>query len=443
MKLKRNVLCFMLEFPPLNFAGVYRQIRFANALAQNGDNVIVLTQSIMELNQNKIDNSLLDLVHPAVKIVRLEISIKKPRKNSIFSFYHSWRNECGDDFYNLIDNRLNLQIDSIIIESSIDILLCSAPPFSISKLACEKSQQFNIPLILDFRDAWLGWTMVPFPSYDYYLRRKRVERRVLDQATVIISVTHELIKRYQRDHPNIPKNKFKLVYNSPNKKLNVASTIKVEGLNLNSVINIGYSGSFYYTLPTTLQSKLKRPHRFFQYQRKLDDWLYRSPLYFFKLLSGLFEAFPEYRQKVYFHYIGEVSNWLKTMVVDNELENNVFFHGYLSYSETKKKELGLDYLLSTSEKTKGNGHYCLPSKIFNYLEAGKPIFALINEGPQMELIKNINCGVILNPDDISKSILIFKKYLDDGVSLTLNIDAFHKYDIETTNAEFLKIVDSI
>ena len=443
MKLTRNVLCFMFEFPPLNFAGVYRQIRFANALAQNGNNVIVLTQSLKELNQKKIDNALLDLLNPGVKIVRLDISIKKPRQNSFFSFYDSWRNECGDDFYNSINNKINSQIDSIITESSIDILLCSAPPFSISKLACEKSQKFNIPLILDFRDAWLGWTMVPFPSYDYYLRRKFVEREVLEQATVIISVTNELIKRYQKDHPNILKNKFKLVYNSPNRKLNIGNTIEVAGLNSNSVINIGYSGSFYYTLPTTVNEKLKRPHRFFQYQRKLDNWLYRSPLYFFKLLSSLFESFPEYRQKVYFHYIGEVSDWLKIMVEDNKIENNVIFHGYLSYSETKEKELEFDYLLSTSEKTKENDHYCLPSKIFNYLEAGKPIFALINEGPQMDLIKNINCGVIFNPDDIGESLVIFKKYLDEGISLKINIEAFNKYSIETTNAEFLKIVDSI
>lgn len=443
MKLSRNVLCFMFEFPPLNFAGVYRQIRFANALVQNGNNVIVLTQSLNELKQNRIDNSLLHLVDPRVKIVRLEISIKKLGQNSLFSFYHSWRNECGDDFYNSINNRINLEIDSIIKESSIDIILCSAPPFSISKLASEKSQKFNIPLILDFRDAWLGWTMVPFPSYDYYIRRKYAERKVLDQATVIISVTNELIKRYQKDHPNIPKNKFKLVYNSPNKKLNITSIIKVEGLNSKSVIQIGYSGSFYYTLPTNLKSKLKKPHRFFQYQRKLDNWIYRSPLYFFKLLSSLFDSYPEYKQKVYFHYIGEVQDWLKSMVLNYKLENNVIFHGYLSYSDTKEKELGFDYLLSTSEKTKEQGHYCLPSKLFNYLEAGKAIFALINEGPQMDLIKKINCGVILNPDEISTSLLIFKKHLDEGIELKLNIGAFKKYSIESTNSDFLEIVDSI
>lgn len=443
MKLSKSVLCFMFEFPPLNFAGVFRQIRFVNALAQNGHNVIVLTQSLDVLKENRIDNSLLNLVHPSVKIVRLEIWIKKVRLNTISSFYHSWRNACGDDFYNSINSRINVQIDSIISEYSIDMLLCSAPPFSISKLACEKSQKYNIPLILDLRDAWLGWTMVPFPSYDYFLRRKYAERKVLDQATIIISVTNELIKRYQKDHPNILKNKFRLVYNSPNKNINLPRTIKVEGLNTKSIINIGYSGSFYYTHPTTLKSKLKRPHRFFQYQRKLDDWLYRSPLYFFKLLSSLFESFPEYRHKVYFNYIGEVTDWLKAMVYDNKLENNVIFHGFLSYSETKEKELGFDYLLSTSEKTIENDHYCLPSKLFNYLEASKPIFAFINEGPQMELIKNINCGVILNPDEGSKSLLIFKKHLDEGMDLKLNIDAFNKYSIETTNANFLTIVDSI
>lgn len=433
----------MFEFPPLNFAGVYRQIRFVNAMVRNGYNVVVLTQEIEVLNQSRIDNSILDLVDPLVQVIRLNISLKKQSQNSFISFFNSWKNESGDDFYNAINVEFNQQIDLIIKKNSINLLLCSAPPFSISKLACEKSKKFNLPLILDLRDAWLGWTMVPFPSFDYYLRRRRIERKVLEQATAIISVTNELIKRYQIDHPKINPDKFNLVFNSPNKRFNIKSTFRSEGLDSKSTINIGYSGSFYYSPSTSFQSKIVKPHRFLQYQRKLDDWLYRSPEFFFRILAKLFELFPEYKQKVFFHYIGEVPIWLKKMVFDHSLDENVILHGYLSYGQTKEKESCFDYLLATSEKTLDNRHYCLPSKIFNYLESGKPILAFITEGPQMELIRNINCGVILNPDEILKSLDIIKKVMDEGIELKINADAFNQYSIESTDDLLLNIVDSM
>jgi glycosyltransferase involved in cell wall biosynthesis len=442
--MQKTILCFMFEFPPLNVAGVYRQIRFANAMVKNGYNVIILTQSIHELNQKRIDESILQLVDSSIKIIRIQLNRKEKRSsNGAKSFLKSWKNESGDDFYNLIDNKINSQIDNLIIELSIDILFCSAPPFSLLKLAKQKSQKFNIPLISDLRDAWSGWTMVPFPSYDYFLRRKTQERKVLKQSTAIISVTNELIERYKLDHPKIDSKKFNLVYNSPNRNFDLDNLFQSNGLKTDKVINIGYSGSFYYTPSPSVRSKILRPHRFLQFQRNLDNWLYRSPIFFFQILSELFRRYPDYRNKVLFHYIGEVPVWLTKMIEEHNLQENVILHGYLSYVETKKKESEFNYLLSTSEKTLDNSHYCLPSKIFNYLEAGKPIIGCITNGPQTNLIENINCGIILNPDETLKSSLKLKKILDEGIKLKINIDAFKKYRKETTDLEFINIVKAI
>jgi glycosyltransferase involved in cell wall biosynthesis len=434
----------MFEFPPLNVAGVYRQIRFANALVKNGYKVIILTQSIRELNQKRIDESNLELVDSSIMIIRLELNRKENNsRNGAASFLKSWKNESGDDFFNLINDKYSSQIDSLITDLSIDLLFCSAPPFSLLKLAKLKSQKFNIPLISDLRDAWSGWTMVPFPSYDYFLRRKSEERKVLKQSTAIISVTNELIERYKLDHSMIDSKKFFLVYNSPNKKINLDNLFQSDGINTLKEINIGYSGSFYYTPSSSIRSKILKPHRFLQFQRNLDNWLYRSPLFFFKILQELFRRFPYYQNIVFFHYIGEVPSWLNKMIEEYNLQENVILHGYLSYGETMKKESEFNYLLSTSEKTINNSHYCLPSKIFNYLEAGKPIIGCITKGPQSQLIEDINCGIILNPDETFESCLKLKKILDDGIKLTINVDAFNKYRKETTDITFINIVKDI
>jgi hypothetical protein len=105
-----------------------------------------------------------------------------------------------------------------------------------------------------------------------------LERRVLNQATAILSVTPELIDKYKQDHPKINKDKFHLIYNSPNKKLNFNDVFRAEGIKENTQFHIGYSGSFYYTPDTSLKEKIKKPHRFLQYQKKIYQFLFSNQL---------------------------------------------------------------------------------------------------------------------------------------------------------------------
>ncbi|MDX1652591.1 MAG: glycosyltransferase [Brumimicrobium sp.] len=436
----------MFEFPPLNVAGIYRQVRFANALASAGYNVNVLTIELTKeylAAQKKIDYSLLNLVNPNINIIRVPINKINPPNNSIGSFYSSWRNSAGDRLYDHISATTKNHIHGMMQSLSIDLLLVSSPPFSLTVLAEELSKKFNLPLIIDMRDAWTGWTMVPFPSYDYFLRRKWLERKVLKQATVITSVTNELIERYKDDHPQISPDKFQLIYNSPNKKLELKDEFQLVGLDKKERLNIGYTGSFYYTPPVPLEDKLKKPHRLFQYQRKLDDWKYRSPFYFFRTLSRLFEKTPALKKKVYFHYIGEPEKWIIDMINDFNLNDNVICHGFLKYADALAKEKDFDLLLATSEKTTRNNHFCLPSKIFNYLASSKPILAFVTDGPQKDLIQNVNCGIIFNPDMVEESCELLKETIENGLNLTINKQALEKYQMVSTNSAFTQLVNKV
>jgi glycosyltransferase involved in cell wall biosynthesis len=385
----------------------------------------------------------MSLVNPNINIIRIPIAMINNHNNNFRSFVCSWSNAAGDQFYNLLCREIKERIFGMISELSIDLLIVSAPPFSLTILAEELSRKFKLPLIIDMRDAWLGWTMVPFPSYDYFLRRKFLERKVLKQATVITSVTNELIQRYKNDHPCIKSNKFKLVYNSPNKIIELNESFETDRLEALGIVNIGYTGSFYYTPPISFISKLKKPHRLFQYQRNLDNWLYRTPYYFFRILSRLFDKKPILKKKILFHYIGEPEIWFYDMIKEFRLQDNVKCHGYLKHSEVLDKEKCFDYLLITSEKTSSNNHYCLPSKIFNYLSASKPILAFVTDGPQKDLIEKVNCGLVFNPDSIDDATERLLKTFENGVKLKVNSKEFEKYELDTTNLTFTRIVHDL
>jgi glycosyltransferase involved in cell wall biosynthesis len=439
----KNIFCILFEFPPLNVAGVYRPLRFVNALAEADYNVTVLT---IELDANyletnpRIDNNLLNLVNEKINVIRIPIGKIEHSKNNLSSFYNSWKNSAGDRFYKLLSDDIKLKIENILVNNNSDLIFVSAPPFSMTLLGSNLSKKYNIPLVVDMRDAWLGWSMVPFPTYDYYLRRKILEKRVLKQATAILSVTPELIDKYKQDHPKINKDKFHLIYNSPNKKLIFKDVFRAEGIKENTQFHIGYSGSFYYTPDTSLKEKFKKPHRFLQYQKKIDNWKYRSPYYFFKAFKIFLENNYNFKDKVFFDYIGNPEPWLKEMILELELESNVIFHGVLPYHEVLELENKFDLLLATSEKTKGTNHYCLPSKLFNYINSAKPIIGFVTDGPQKDFIQNINCGIIINPDDSSKAASKIEDIITKGCQLKINIVAFEKYKIENTNSLFVNII---
>ena len=436
----------MMEFPPLNAAGVYRQIRIVNALIEEGYKVTVLTldYNVQKKTSNfKIDHKLMSLVDNRVHIIKIPLKQKTFKKSKLSNYIDNWINIFGDDYFNQISSETLVVIDNFIENMSVDLLVVSAPPFSMLKLSRKLKVKYNIPLLVDMRDAFLGWTMVPFPTFDYFIRRKTAERNIFQTADVITSVTEELINRFMKDHPKIDQSKFKLISNSPNKNLILKNKIGFIGLNEKKIINIGYSGQFYYVPRLKFSEKLKSPQRFLQYQRNTDDWKYRSPYFFFKLLSLIIKENTEIKDRIVFHYIGHPEPWLYEMIKEFELTKNIIIHGYLPYAQVLTLEKQFDLLLTTSEKSKYNDHFCLPSKIFNYLESGKPILALSNNGPQSRLVKSVNCGIVIDPELKRDSIDEFVDMLKNGRVFEINLMSFEKYQMKSTNQLFTQIVKDI
>ncbi len=387
----------------------------------------------------------MNLIDPEIKIIRIPL-------DDVSSFTSSKVKKIKNVYFNTSDNFLKAwrknffaEIPGIINEYNPKVVITTCPPYSSATLGAEVSKKYNIPLILDMRDAWSKLSMGPVGSYFHYWFKKKAEYSAFKQASAIITVTPQLKDVFIKTHPSIPKEKFHLIYNASNYPIpqnrNLSFTPKVD----HGVINIGYTGYFYYDpkfRDLVFQPWYKkRGHRMLQYTPIKEDWLYRSPFYFFKTLSDLFLLNPELKNRIRFHHIGQTPDWIHKMIDQFDLKNNVVLHGYQSQQKVLELESQFDFLLSTSEKVIGNDHYCLPSKLFTYLVSNKPVLGFVTKGIQKDFLIKSGMGIVLDPDHSKENACLLNELFATGFSSNINSEYLQEFSFEKSTSKLIDIVE--
>ena len=75
------------------------------------------------------------------------------------------------------------------------------------------------------------------------------------------------------------------------------------------------------------------------------------------------------------------------------------FAGDVSYEEAMNAQVNCDYLLlivDTGETSDG----VIPGKLFEYVAAKRPLFALCNPGATQQIIENAGLGVVVDAEDV-------------------------------------------
>jgi hypothetical protein len=439
-----------MEFVPLNLGGVFRPLRFVNGLNQNRIRPIVVTiadDEHLRKVQNRFDYALVDKLDKDVKVYRIPLDdISKYYNNRISRFKNTYFN-ISDNYAKAWRKNLFQQLPGIIEKHRPKAVFVTCPPFSAAGLGVEISKRFGLPLILDMRDAWAKLSMGPLGSYFHYLYKRRAERRAFKQASAIITVTPQLKEIFQRTHPAIPAGKFHLIYNGFDFKLPPSLSVQSESIDEKGSVNIGYVGSFYYH-PGARELMLlpwwkKKGHRIFQYTPVKEDWLYRSPYFFLKALATLFVKKPEWRSRVFFHHIGETPEWLDPMAEQLGIRENVVSHGFQTHEKTLEWQESFDLLLATSEKVIDNDHYCLPSKLFTYLRAGRPVVGFVTKGIQRDFIRESRLGVTCDPDDERAASEVMEKIIGEGRRSDLNIPFLLQFANPVAIKELVELISDL
>ena len=436
-----NILFLVYEFPPLNSGGSHRPYRFAKYLQQFGINPVIVTP---EVEEDKFDNTLLSELDNDIKIIRTRVS-KSTKMDQILS----------KNYFNILNPEarkwkkyLYPILEKLIKEVDFQAMYVTAPPFSIADLGAEVSKKFNIPLILDMRDHWSHWNITPFTSYLHYRLILRKENQWFKQASAVLAVSEQMIEDFENIHPDIDKDKFHTVRNSYSKEIvNINDEILVRKPTKENPLKIGYVGSFYYH---PYQRELifnawwkKKPHQWLQYTPRKEDWLYRSPYFFFKTLQQFIELYPDLAKLIKVEFIGAKPEWLVEMIKEFGLQNHVTLKGFLPHQESIAFQKTCDALLGTSMKVIGGREYCIAGKSYEYIAQQKPILAFMTEGSQKDFFAESGISLIFDADDTEKNVELLKGFIEGEVNFKPNKAFIKQINTKETTKKLANIIKKV
>lgn len=358
----RKVLFIAYYFPPLGLSGVQRTVKFAKYLSKFGWMPTILT--VEPTGYYAFDETLLqETIEAGIKIVRTKsfdvnhmfkkrgiVKMPSERMRKILQFL-------GDVFF-IPDTKIGWKSSAIKAASSVlkeeryDLIFATAPPQTDFLIGVELKRKFGIPLVVDYRDAWLDYPFKYFPTPLHRFWHKRLEKRVLKAADRII-VTHRRVKEsILRRHPFVGYNEVIIISQGFDPEDMITSTSEKKARPIR--MKVVHAGTFYAE---------------------------RNPGVFLQSLVHIMKINPKIRGRIEVNFIGNIRDEDQRLVKKLDLQDVVNFLGYLPHRECIKHLTDADLLWFVIDND-----YQTPGKLYEYFGTKKPILASIVDGYTKQLV---------------------------------------------------------
>jgi hypothetical protein len=211
----KNVLFLPHSFPPQASAAIFRALRFCRDLPQFGWNCHVVTPNEKCTNQRS-DVSLIpdtthvhrfachnlaehaDFVVQDPKTPRWKYLAARAMCKLLLKIHPLDLHPTDVGAWSL--GTLTRAVKRTMKRTSIDAIVIPLPPFSWA-VTLERIRKFSdVPIILDFRDAWSSNVKPGAPSYKF---ASEYEPRLLAQADGAIFNTHGAMEYYAQRYPDL------------------------------------------------------------------------------------------------------------------------------------------------------------------------------------------------------------------------------------------------
>ncbi len=443
-----KVLYVAFEFPPLAAGGVYRSMGFAKYLPLFGITPVILTTDLPSFQQvvaSPIDPTLLDELPPDLEVERVPCL---PQRSPHIGKLAAWLRL----FFSLVDPLakwwrpyLVQHLPRVMARHRPQLVLVSLPPMAMGPLWAGIAREYGLPLILDLRDAWSQWQIAPYPTRAHYHLTVRLERRCLASAARVICTSDQTRDDLLALHPDIRDDKMVTITNGYDADVaDWALPAMSPPREAAKAHVVGYVGSFYYS-PATRRAMFlpwwRKPcHQMLQYASRKEDWLYRSPFFFFRAVASMVAERPDLRKRLRIRFAGYRPDWLDEQIEEFHLQDLVEHMGQVSHQEALDFEKECDSLLITSAKVIGAADYSIAGKTFEYFCARKPILGFVTEGAQREILQKSGMALIFDPDDAETSAEQLAALIDGEVVLSPNesfLDSLHRRELTGRLAEIM------
>lgn len=347
-----HILMITNFFPPANTVASQRVYGFAKYLPETGIDISVFTPE--RAGTFNVDTEHMNLIHPYKDTSALN---QWSRKSHILKdtlkytglrpiYYYLW-NPLYRGGKKLFDDRRMKDFDAVLV---------SFGPENVLRLGYFLQRRFGLPLILDFRDLWIGNLFFRPTPLDRVTVRL-IESRIIRSASLITTVSKGLANDIERKYRVLPA----VVYNGYFDDLKRDTRFRLaEGGNDGS-IKVGYSGSLYNgAQPIEL---------------------------FFPVLS------EDKRLILHIALFDESDcEYVRTLSEKWDVYDRMVVYKNLSNDDAVSLQNQCDILLFLNA-VDGSGTGTLSGKLFEYMHAKKYILGIGNKRDEAaELIKELNLG---------------------------------------------------
>ncbi|WP_346959683.1 glycosyltransferase [uncultured Arthrobacter sp.] len=213
---KPHLLYIAFAFPPSTASSVYRCTAVANAFAEDGWDVTVLTLDRNIWSEiSGVDQKLADSVDPRIRVVQVDDGgSEEPARGDLRRFSrlrieapYLWkevarrrgRKDFPEDFHGAWLAPASAAARSIHAEKPVDLVMASAGPYvSFGVARCLE----GVPYIMDYRDAWAFNTFSEASKYTPDSKQGRFEAEYLCNAAQVWFVNGPIRDEYARRYPD-------------------------------------------------------------------------------------------------------------------------------------------------------------------------------------------------------------------------------------------------
>ncbi len=378
----RRVLVIAYYFPPMGLSGVQRTAKFVKFLPKFGWQPTVLTCE--PRGYYAFDDSLWAEIQDAgIDVIRARgwDPTRLYRKREVMALPSERRRRwisALSQFFFIPDNKIGWYRAARMAGTDahrrepFDVIFSTAPPYTAHLVGCALSRRLGVPLVLDFRDDWIGNPRHSYPTPIHRSLSTRLEQKAIQSCRRVI-VINDYIRR-----------------NLLARNADIVSSENV------SVISQGFDPEdFEGMAPVRAESD-----RFtLLYSGVFYDA--QTPEFFLRALADLLTRRADLRGRIDAVFAGLLPGTAMERARELGVQSVVRHTGYLPHEELVQHLLAADALWMTVGRQEG-AETISTSKLFEYFGARKPVLGLVPRGAAREALSRYGAAEIVEPDSVAE-----------------------------------------